>query len=371
MRESGNSSDLAKGVLPTDDFDEQSGKKKSRSWSRIFLIVTCIASGSVLLFPELPVTLLELTLFAIPISIYLLLAPPLAFYLLLFWGLHSLLCKLSTTRWMPISASLILGAAVLVVPPYLGNQTVGKLTARDHDNLFRPVKVKTIALRDDALDATKCGGFCLYALLGGAAEQVFMLQSSRDDLLGDVTTYQEGAAYRLIEQRDCEITDHLSPNSWMGPQYGQTPEGQSVNLIGELRRRVSQGECLVKREDIDLGQADLIISLTSERSRKEYSRFSFRPYLTSLDRILVHQPGENEQGMTEVYRWTGGIVAWMPPVLVFHPDLSFFPGGSKADWLRRKGPIAEGHGRLEEQTWSHFLEEILQFRLPTPDEHPA
>lgn len=360
-------------VQPNKDAEEQ-GRKKNWSLFKIILVITALSAGLTLTYPE-ALVLLAFSYVGIPVAIYLGLAPTFLFYLLVCWALHWWLQKQFSKRWLAVAVSGIVGLVLLAIPAFLSNLMIGQsasqLIAKDHDDIVRPANVKTIAWHQFGKSKSQCDGFCLYALLSGAADQILMVETAFDGTLSDLSSVRNAVSYRLIKQDGCFVPVELQRGYAGYPKRGKDSQGRAVNLIESLNRRINQGQCLVRTTDGDFGKADLIVTRHSERSYGGGGSFSLDAYDIKWSRISVLQPGDHAGDLNEIYRWTGGIVAWMSPVLVFHPDLSFFPGGSKADWLRRNGPIAEGHGRLDEQTWSHFLEEILQFRLPTPDEHPA
>ncbi len=348
---------------------------KSRPWFKIFVVVLFVSSVITLANPELP-WILIMIIVGMPVGFFLLLAPTLLLCLLLLWALHKLFSRLTNRKWITIPLSLGVGIGLLAIPAYISNPKIEErarqLIAGDHDDITHPVKVKTIALRQRRYSHMECDGFCIYALLGGAAERILMLKASDDDLLGDVLSYQKGAQYRLIEHEDCVLPKNLQHNFVASPKLGKDSKGQTVKLIEELRLRASLGQCLVKTDEVDLEDADLIISKGKGYSSAEGSRFSFNFFGADWSRIRVHQRVENGRKLKEVYRWTGGFYQKMSPILFFWPGAGELgsPGEEGAGWLRGSELLGESHGRLNDKVWSRFLDEALQFSLPATGETP-
>ncbi|SNZ19416.1 hypothetical protein [Cohaesibacter gelatinilyticus] len=364
---------MSESGMPLTPSEGRGRGKKSRPWFKIFVVALVISTIITFIMPGFAWALV-LTIVGTPVGLFLLLAPTLLLYLFLLWALHKLFSQRTDKRWISISLSLGVGIGLLAIPPYVSNPKIEEkarqLIAGDHDDITHPVKVKTIALRKSRYDPTECNGFCVYALLSGAAERVLMIEASDDDLLGDVLSYQDGAQYRLVEQENCVLPKNLQRNFVASPKLGKDSKGQTVKLIEELRLRASLGQCLVKTDEVDLEDADLIVSKGKGYSSAEGSRFSLDFLGARWSHIRVHQPDENGRKLKEIYRWTGGSYEKMFPILFISPGAMERGRKESAGWLRGSELLGEGHGRLNDKVWSRFLDEVLQFSLPATGETP-
>ncbi len=356
--------DPAKGIEPSHPSEE----KVEIYWGRILLTVLCLCLVLHVFFPA-SILYLTFTIIGIPIAALVLAAPTLLFYVFLFWALHKQMRKSFEDQMAAAAASVVLILAFVIPPSYFYNHWVEErlpaLIAEDHNDISLPVKVKTIALRQEHF-GLGCGGFCLYALLSGAAERVLLVRASVADLWADETASQKIVAYRLVENEHCVPPDKWDGFALFGFESGKTTNGQTIKLKSEMLRRMGHGQCLVKEAEADITDADLIITLQSQW-HGQGGVWKHVDYLRASSRILVHQRNETGQGMKEIYRWTGGFYDRKWPIVV----LNFIARHSSITWMGSKTPIAEGHGIMDREIWSHFLEEILQFRLPSKGENPV
>ena len=256
--------------------------------------------------------------------------------------------------------SLILALAVLAVPPYVLNgplhRKAGSLAANDLDRLQQPIEARTIASRENfrfAKDATQCDGFCLHALLSGAAER--FLVSDTDTPYGKVSPTDQAIEFRLERKDACPSVTFKPGAHSLNFRSVKGDAARAADPVETLKLRISDGECLVSRP-VDLGAADIVVSrgnITDRAYRRSDTGFSLTADTVIANRIIVHQRTASSRfdetyRQTEVrYRPLGWLlVPWVSMRSGFNVDVGWWRGESSINVRSRYHDPAE---------WTKFL----------------
>ncbi|AKH99339.1 hypothetical protein IMCC20628_00615 [Hoeflea sp. IMCC20628] len=334
-------------------------------WVAIILSITIPASIIGFLNPEIIIYLL-FTGVGIPISFLIIAAPTISLYTILSLWI-SVLIKAERTK--KVILSVVSAISILWILPATIN-LLAKLSANseyisgDFSDIARPMIATTIAVRQDVgiypVKESKCDGFCLHALLTGAADRILMLPTTRP--FADIDPEMELLSYRFEKRDSCPLINISSNSSQFSLPRKPGDSRKQPNAAEEARLRISEGQCLIE-EKAKLSDADMILSrgqFHSADTRKIYS-YSLTADTFSVQRITAH--ARNAKGEFEpVFRSTTGqyrpLFAPLIPTFVSSGQLHVKPG-----WLRTKKSLTARRKGVQTSDWVHFLTETLGLDL--------
>ena len=299
---------------------------------------------------------------------------------LVLWGAPALFLLLAIARlvWrvLPVPGaagaiiSIVLAAGILAVPAYLLNLQIHakaqSYVAGDRDELTLPPKADVIALRERARtgrDILPCGGFCLHALLSGTAREVLVVSTNTPHEA--FSAAEPAIGFSLQKRAVCpEISFQPGGHGLKLPEMNGAG-GRGADPVEEMKLRISEGECLVRRQAV-LSEAELVISRGSVVSGVGYGSragFSLTADTSTVERTSVHVPAAG--GFREAYRAT--TVRYFPfiPLLLPGPQTGY---GMEVNngWWRRTAYINRSRYD-DEYAWGRFLTEKLGFDLALAD----
>lgn len=276
------------------------------------------------LFPDLAFTA-AITIIGLPIAVALVLAPGLFPIVAIVWlayrlfGLHR--TPFGGVIALPIALS-ILAIPALILNPVLGAR-VDAFLADDHDDLKLPLKARTIAVRKkqdvDGIHLS-CGGFCLHALLTGAAERIILL--NEEDSSSSPDPESRGRSFHIERRSKCPAVTFYPGeqrlNLDLPPDRIASKYASPVVL---MKLRIEQGECLIESE-APLADADVVLSTGLIHAGLSNSDAGIDPFADTVTAYRNTVDQRTKNGFEEVYRLTGVRAGRLAPILFAVPHFA-------------------------------------------------
>ena len=335
------------------------------NFARVWLITTGIGAAISLFAPSV-VIVAAITIIGLPLAFALMLAP-LAFIVSFGSWLIGRAIMLGRTGYAIGFGAMLLA---LAVPPYIINGklegSVAALVAQDLDTLSKPLHAKVIAVRSDralpfSRDETACDGFCMRALMNGAAERILFVNQ---DLNEPLSTQMPARSFRLEKRAECPAVELRDGHDEIKEKDKQHAfERKTASELMQLE--IAMGNCLIE-ETVSLGTADVVLSRgTVHRGDSVIAAgLDLSADTVTANRLSVHQ--RDATGFREIFRRTGVVAHLLMPLLA--PTVE---GGSE---LRAYAVLARTTERknLESQyesapDWSGFLTGRLGLDLALRD----
>ncbi len=274
--------------------------------------------------------------------------------------------------------ALVITLILLGIPPLLLNGSMENLArsyvANDKDMANAPLNVETIAVRQNLRffrqrdDYTLCDGFCLHALLSGAASNVVIHHTKTPHAPLDVSA--EGTLYRLERRASCPEVKFRDRRSKFKLETNLPKDEKAPNPIELMKLRISNGECLVS-ETVPLDRADVIISRGSPLEKKHKSNSDgFLPAVTlrRVERFTVHTKAQSTGDFVEDYRFTQ--VQYRPLLPVLLPVPEFYAElRTEMTWGRLEDSINITDKYYQGPDWPGFLTGTLGLDLTLKNEN--
>lgn len=264
-----------------------------------------------LLMPSLPFVL-AITIIGLPITVFLLLAP---FLFLVFAGTTWAGPQLGGGR-KGHGLGLVLTLAVLALPAALGNHLLERrakaLLADDHDDAS-PFTARTVAWRSDTAgafgkDETRCGEFCLRALLTGAADRVLVVHEAPDVAIDPARSVD---AFRM-ERRDACPPVKLRQGAGhdFNALFVRAHDPKAQRADERMQLAIAKGHCLIA-ERAPLGAADAVTSAGAVHKPPRAAWWNPLADTVQAQRITLHV--KRADAFAEAYRRTGVVMRTLGP----------------------------------------------------------
>jgi len=335
------------------------------SFARVWLITTGIGAAITLLAPSV-VIVAAITIIGLPIALALMLAP-LVFIVSVGSWLVGRALKLGATGYaLGAGASLL----ALAVPPAIINATLEEraaaMVAQDLDVLSKPLRASVIAVRNDKTQwagrrEAVCDGFCMRALMNGAAERVLFVSQDLNDALDQT---MPARSFRLEKRAECPAVDlRGGQDEIKDADRKRTFERKYAHELMQLE--IAKGNCLIE-EAATLREADAVLSRGVVHRGTSVIGAGLDPGADTVNasRLSVHL--RERDGFREVYRRTSVVTHLLMPVLT--------PTAEGAAELRAYAVLARTASRKNldsdyssEEDWSGFLTGTLGLDLALRD----
>ncbi|MGX5847018.1 hypothetical protein ACWGTO_08065 [Mesorhizobium sp. PL10] len=284
-----------------------------RSTFRLLLLAFGLATIPCLLFPQLAIVA-AMSIVGIPFAILMALIPPVFLFLLL-----TATVSLGLPTQLAWLTSPLIAAALLAVPPFLINrsmdQTAAALVSGDRDQVIRPFKTGTLAVRSDqsvfwTKTQTHCDDFCMRVLLTGSAQRIMVLDYDKE--MPEVDFSATARTFRMERRASCPPAELIDarPLDLGGPQNFNAPKASE-----RMRIEIARGNCLIEAE-APLSDADAVISTGQiKRGLSDYGA-GLDPMADTVSVYRISMQGKRGGVSSEIYRSTGVASHRLLPLLL-------------------------------------------------------